>query len=127
MTRRPVRGLAPIQATPPKPRPPGPATILGPDGRTWYRDEVEHLYYDEHRREVFSQSALRDQVDRAHERLQAAIAKPDPDPILVQIAAAPSRDVLIAVWAIHQAAWTDVHTVHARGRRAVLELPPKEY
>lgn len=127
MTRRPVRGLAPIQAVPPKPRPPGPATILGPDGRTWYRDEVEHLYYDEHRREVFSQSALRDQIDRAHERLQAAIAKPDADPVLVRIANAGSRSALRAVWARYADVWSNVHTVHARGRRAVLELPPKEY
>jgi hypothetical protein len=126
MTRRPVRGLAPIQAAPVNARPPGPATILGPDGRTWYRDEAEGLYFDEHRREVYSQAALRDLIDRAAERLQAAISSGTPaDPVLVLIRSAKTVEELHAVWNSCQSAWTSLHTVHARGRRAVLELPPK--
>lgn len=124
MTRRPVRGLAPIEATPPKPRPPGPATILGPDGRTWYRDE-DGLYYDEHRREVFSQSALRDQIDRAHERLERDVTRTR-DPILYAIAQARSVDELTRIWKTSPN-WSSTHTIAARGRRAMLELPPKEY
>lgn len=128
MTRRPVRGLAQnIEQPAPAPRPPGPPTILHPDGRTFYRDEADRLYYDEHRREVFSQSALRDLIERADERLQRAISSASPDPVLVGIANAPDVEFLRVLWGQNEYCWTDVHTVHARGRRAVLELPPKEY
>jgi hypothetical protein len=78
-------------------------------------------------REVYSQSALRDLIDRAHERLQAAIAKPDPDPVLVQIANARTVDELRGLWWENGPPWSHEIVVHARGRRAVLELPPKEY
>jgi hypothetical protein len=125
VTRRPVRGLAPIEAAPAPQRPPGPATILGPDGRTWTRD-ADGLYYDEHRREVFSQAALRDLIERADERLQRAISSASPDPVLVAIANAKTPERLHAIYSVNRVHWTDVHTVHARGRRAVLELPPKE-
>lgn len=121
-TRRPVRGLAPIQAARAAPRPPGPATILGPDGRTWYRDEAEGLYYDQARTEVFSQSALRDLIERTQERLLRAIARPGPDPNLVRIANARTVEELRALW-------QGIDTVYRpilRGRRAVLELPPRE-
>jgi hypothetical protein len=125
MTRRPVRGLAPIEAAPVNARPPGPATILGPDGRTWYRDEAEGLYFDEHRREVFSQAALRDLIERAQERLRRDIARTE-DPVLTAIVAARSYDELRALHDENAAGWVNAHTTAARGRRAVLELPPKE-
>lgn len=127
MTRRPVRGLAAnIEQPTPAPRPPGPPTILHPDGRTFTRD-AEGLYYSADRREVFSQSALRDLIERADERLWRAIGSASPDPVLVEIAAARTVGELTLIWIANQSGWTDVHTVHARGRRAVLELPPKEY
>lgn len=127
MTRRPVRGLAPIEAAPTPERPPGPPTILHPDGRTFTRD-AEGLYYSADGREVFSQSALRDLIERADERLKRAAAfQDDPDPILVEIATARTLERLKQLWFLNRDRWTDVHTVHARGRRAVLELPPKEY
>lgn len=127
MTRRPVRGLAEnIQQPTPAPRPPGPPTILHPDGRTFTRD-AEGLYYSADGREVFSQSALRDLIERADERLRRAISSASPDPVLVAIMNARSTEELHVVWGRHQSVWTDVHTVHARGRRAVLELPPKGY
>lgn len=125
MTRRPVRGLAPIEAAPAPERPPGPATILAPDGRTFTRDE-SGLYYDEHRREVFSQAALRDLIERADKRLRRATSRPDCDPVLVLIRNAQTTEQLHAVWNSCQSVWSTAHTVHARGRRAVLELPPRE-
>lgn len=126
MTRRPVRGLAPIEAVPVNERPPGPAEILHPDGRTFYRDEAQGLYFDADRVEVFSQSALRDLIERADERLQRAISSASPDPVLVAIANAQTVRELHVTWAMELSRWTDVHTAAARGRRAVLELPPKE-
>jgi hypothetical protein len=125
VTRRPVRGLAPIEAAPVKPRPPGPATILGPDGRTWHRDE-DGLYYDEHRREVFSQAALRDLIERAGERLAREVRRSDADPVVVAIARARTVTELNNVWHGRVTAWTEEQAAAARGRRAVLELPPKE-
>jgi hypothetical protein len=122
VTRRPVRGLAPIQAAPVNARPPGPATILGPDGRTWYRDESDQLYYDEARHEVYSQSALRDLIDRAAERLARQVVQRGADLILIGISRATSVAELRAAWV---SSWTDVHVAAAHGRRAVLELPPK--
>lgn len=124
MTRRPVRGLEHHVPPPPAPRPPGPATILGPDGRTWYRDEDEGLYYDEGRREVFSQAALRDLIERAAERLGRDIARTG-DPILVAISLSSSYAALRALHGANADAWTSAHTAAARGRRAVLELPPR--
>jgi hypothetical protein len=122
MTRRPVRGLAPIEDAPPKPRPPGPATILGPDGRTWYRDEAESLYYDEARREVFSQSALRDLIERTTTRLKRDIARTE-DPVLRAIATARFVGELRELWPL---AAGPAARAHILGRRAVLELPPRE-
>lgn len=127
MTRRPVRGLAAnIEQPTPAPRPPGPPTILHPDGRMFTRD-AEGLYYSADGREVFSQSALRDLIERADERLQRAISSASPDPVLNLIASSRTDGELRALWMQYRDRWTPVHTVHARGRRAVLELPPKEY
>jgi hypothetical protein len=125
MTRRPVRGLAPIQAAPVNARPPGPATILGPDGRTWHRDETEGLYYDEARREVYSQAALRDLIDRAAERLLRAMSRPRANPLLRPIATARSVAELERLYRVYRDHWSDELTTAALGRRAVLELPPK--
>jgi hypothetical protein len=84
------------------------------------------LYYDETRTEVFSQAALRDLIDRAQERLLREIQRPDPDPVLLAIVAARSYDELRALHDENAAGWVNAHTTAARGRRAVLELPPKE-
>jgi len=123
-SRRPVRGLAPIQAAPVNARPPGPATILGPDGRTWTRD-TDGLYYDEHRTEVFSQSALRDLIERAAERLLRDVLRTR-DPVLRDIANARTVSELNNIWHGRVTAWTEEQAAAARGRRAVLELPPRE-
>lgn len=122
MTRRPVRGLAPQPTPTSAHRPPGPATILGPDGRTWTRDE-DGLYYDERRYEVFSQSALRDLIERAGERLRRATAGARPDPVMVAIANARTDDDLRKIW---PSARLNFHRAAVLGRRAVLELPPRE-
>jgi hypothetical protein len=129
VTRRPVRGLAPIEPAPPPPRPPGPPTILGPDGRTWTRaaeGEWAGLYLDETGREVFSQAALRDLIERAQERLEREIRVGEFDPVLIAIAATQSPERLRKVYDAYRDRWTDVHTAAARGRRAVLALPPRE-
>jgi hypothetical protein len=115
MSRRPVRGLEHHAPTVPAPRPPGPATILGPDGRDWHR-HPDGLYYDAAETEVFSQSALRDQIERAAERLLRAIATTE-DPILRQIANARTKTELRAIW--HRAEVRHRPAIH--GRLAVLE------
>jgi len=120
MTRRPVRGLAPQPAREPAPRPPGPPSILHPDGRTFARAE-DGLYYSEDGREVFSQSALRDLIDRAGERLARDIARTG-DPILIAISLASSYEALRALHDANANAWTSAHTTAARGRRAALEV-----
>jgi hypothetical protein len=127
MTRRLPRGLAPIVPAPVPPRPPGPPTILGPDGRTWTRatdGEWEGLYLDETGREVFSQAALRDLIERADERLAREVVR-TADPVLVELARCQTVERLHSTYLMYRHHWTDLHTVHARGRRAVLELPAK--
>lgn len=122
MSRRPVRGLSVVPAVAPAPRPPGPTEILGPDGRVWLRHE-DGLYYDEEQTEVFSQAALRDLIDRAAERLLRAIARTE-DPTLRAIANARTVERLRELWPMW--AGSSIHRSAAYGRRAVLELPPRE-
>jgi len=95
MTRRPVRGLAPQPAREPAPRPPGPPSIQHPDGRTFTRAE-DGLYYCPAGAEVFSQSALRDLLDRARERLDRACATGDP--LMTAIRAASTTERLRELW-----------------------------
>jgi hypothetical protein len=122
MSRRPVRGLGHHAPAAAAPRPPGPATILGPDGRVWLRHQ-DGLYYDEEQTEVFSQGALRDLIARADERLRRAITRRPADPMLRAIAHARTTGELRTLW---RSAGTSVHRTAIYGRRAVLELPPKE-
>jgi hypothetical protein len=121
MTRRPVRGLALIKAPDVVLRPPGPTEILGPDGQQWQRHQ-DGLYYNEDCSEVFSQSALRDLIERSAERLERDIARTE-GPVLRVIANARTVDQLRALWSL---AAGPAARAHILGRRAVLELPPKE-
>lgn len=121
MTRRPVRGLAPQEPSEPAPRPPGPTEILHPDGRRFYRHE-DGLYYEEMGREVFSQSALRDLIERADERLKRDLNR-GPDVLLTAILKARNVQELRNLWPL---APTRAQRAYILARRAVLELPPKE-